>query len=139
MTYPITGRQQLDANRRTLLTGVSSSDNTTLLPVEIDPTTGAINVLAVSGTAALPTTLGYNQVTITGTATQLTTKALKVGVIVQAMSTNTASIYIGDSTVTASIGFELQPGQATSVAISNVNKLWAITAGTTQALCFIGS
>lgn len=78
------------------------------------------------------------QVTIGASATQFMSAdtLIKNGVIVQALSTNAHVVYIGGSGVSASNGFELQAGQATSIAIDNLNKLYV--AGTlNEKICYI--
>lgn len=91
--------------------------------------------------ADLPSSPLNNQKTVTtaGTRVQLQTNTLKVGVIIQALSTNTGLIYVGDSAVSASNGFELQPGQATSAGVSNTNALWIDASVNGSKICFIGS
>lgn len=130
-----------DENYVTTLLGVASDDLITPERLAVDPAT---NRLLVTGTISsttnptLPTTGFTNQVTTNGTAVQFGTNTLSVGVIVQALSTNVASIYIGFSGVTTATGYELQPGQATSTAIDNTNKLYVIgTSG--DKICWIGS
>lgn len=130
-----------DANRVPGLFGVSSANGTTPLPIEVDPSSGGILVYIVpGGGGSLPTTPKYGQTTIsvTNTAVQLPSKTLTVGVIVQALAGNVNNVVIGDSAVTAANGFQLQPGQATSAALANVNDLYVNgTAG--DGVCFIGS
>ncbi len=109
-------------------------------------TTGSnLHVVVDSGsittsTSTLPTTPLYGQTTIatTGTAVQLPNKTLTGGVIVQALAGNAADIYVGDSSVTTSNGFQLQPGQATSVAVGNVDDLY-INGTAADGVCFIGT
>lgn len=87
---------------------------------------------------AVPTTVIHGQATTTGSAVQFGSNTLTVGVIVQAISTNVANVYIGIVGVTSATGFELQPGQATSVATDNTSDLYVI--GTNgDKVCFIGS
>lgn len=112
-------------------------DGTNLQPLKTD-NTGQL-YLANPGSAATPTVVQYGHATIsvTSTAVQLASNAV-AGVIIQALSGNTASIYVGDSSVTSSNGFELQPGQATAVAIDNTNRLY-INGTASDGICFIGS
>lgn len=60
-------------------------------------------------------------------------------VIVQALSTNTGSVWVGDSSVTTGNGFELQPGQATGIEIDNLNKVYVDATTSGDKVCFIGS
>lgn len=93
----------------------------------------------VTANPTTPTSVKYARATIsvTNTAVQLGSNAVS-GVIIQALSGNAASIYVGDSSVTTSNGFELQAGQATSVAIDNTNRLY-INGTASDGVCFIGS
>lgn len=86
-----------------------------------------------------PTTPVNGQATVGTSAAALASNSLTNGVIVQALSTNTVSIFVGVSGVTTSTGFELQPGQATSVAVTNTSSIFAISGSAAQGLCFIGS
>jgi hypothetical protein len=90
----------------------------------------------------IPQTAQINQVVVSsaGTAVVLGSGVLLVGVIVQALSTNVSSIYIGPTSgVNSSNGYELQPGQATSFVTNGLNDLWinAITSG--DGVCYGGS
>lgn len=81
---------------------------------------------------------GQTSIVTTGTAVQLSsdTSEIKNGVIVQALSGNTNSIYIGGSGVTTSNGFELQAGQAASLAINKLSSVYINgTAG--NGVCYI--
>lgn len=89
----------------------------------------------------LPTTPLTGQKTSTGTAVAIssTSQPLVNGVIVQALSTNAGLVYIGGSGVTSSTGFQLQPGQATSTAVANLNEVYVISVSSGDGICFIGS
>lgn len=84
----------------------------------------------VSGTVtANPTTptalfTGQTLVAVTNTAVAISGSQAVSGIIVQALSGNAGNVVVGPSGITTSTGFELQPGQATSVAIDNLNKLF---------------
>lgn len=97
----------------------------------------------VSGTVnpTTPTTLRNGQITVStsGTRVPLAGSTAVVAVVVQALSTNTGSIWIGDSTVTVSNGFELQPGQSTGIAIDNLSKVFVDATTNGDKACFIGS
>lgn len=100
---------------------------------------GNLLVNVAAGGGAVASSFSNNQATVGTSAAALPSNALINGVIVQALSTNTVSIYIGGSGVTTSTGFELQPGQATSIAVNNTNLIYAISGSAAQGLCFIGS
>jgi len=81
---------------------------------------------------------GQTSVAVTGTAIKMSSdnSELKNGVIVQALSGNSASVYIGGSGVTTNNGFELQAGQATSLAINKLSSVYINgTAG--DGVCYI--
>ncbi|HVB24113.1 MAG TPA: hypothetical protein VNG51_19400 [Ktedonobacteraceae bacterium] len=97
--------------------------------------------LASDGVGAVAGNIQYGQQTSNTTAVQLTatSKALSNGLIVQALAANTAKVYVGDSSVTTSTGFELQAGQACSIAASNQNLVYVIGSNNTDKLCWIGN
>lgn len=83
----------------------------------------------------------HNQKTDSGAniATQLQT----IGVpdhkmlVVKAMSTNTETIFVGDSDVTLTNGFELQTGEAVKLLVTNVNQVWIRSTSGSQSVCWI--
>lgn len=86
-----------------------------------------------------PSVLQYGQktVAVTGTAVQLTAGACNA-VIVQGLAGNAGNVVIGDSAVTTANGFQLQPGQATGIAINNVNAIY-VNGTVGDGVCWIGS
>jgi len=92
--------------------------------------------------ATMPTTLlsFVTTVTTAGTRVQLASNTVSNGFILQAPSTNTGIIYVGGSTVSSSVyGAELQPGQATSVAVDNTNKIYIDSSVSGEKCAVIGS
>jgi hypothetical protein len=75
-------------------------------------------------------------ITVTTTAAPVSATALPVKnvVLLCALSTNTASIFIGDETVTSSTGVELVAGTSTQFYVRNPARLYAIVASGTQNL-----
>ena len=71
-----------------------------------------------------------------GSATQLQatspTILAKQGVLVQALSTNTVSIWVGGSDVTNTKGIELAAGQSIMVPTSDPSRLYVYTTTTSQ-------
>ena len=114
------------------------------LQVSLANTGGNATPVAVSGTVnpTTPTVLiaFVTTVTTAGTEVQLGSNSIVAGVL-QAPSTNTGLIYVGnDNTVSSTnYGAELQPGQATGVAISNTNKIWIDSSVNGDKCAFIGS
>lgn len=82
---------------------------------------------------------GRKLVASTGVAIQISSaQPIRNGVIIQALSANTTSVYVGGQNVTTSTGFELQAGQATSIAVNNLGLLYVNgTAG--DGICFIAA
>lgn len=89
----------------------------------------------------LPSTPITGQLTIavTNTAVRLPNITISVGVILQALKGNGTNAFVtGPNGVSTSTGFQLQPGQATSTAVNNLNSIWINgTAG--DGICWIGS
>jgi hypothetical protein len=76
-------------------------------------------------------------VTVSTTATPLGTGtggAANAGLMVQAPSTNTASIFVGDSSVTTSTGIELEPGKGITLPLQDESAVYGIVASGTQNL-----
>lgn len=83
---------------------------------------------------------GQTTVVSAGTAVKLVaTPKIVDGVIIQAMSTNTGIIYVGGFGVASSDGFELQPGQATSLAIDSLHKVYINASVSGDKVCFLAS
>lgn len=74
------------------------------------------------------------------TAEQLsaTSTALRDGVWVQALSTNSGTLYIGGSGVTTSTGYPLAAGASVFVPIDDLSKIYAIGSADNQAVRWIG-
>ena len=83
-------------------------------------------------------TINIGQTTSAVTATQLTASSIAMtnGVVVQALSTNTASVYIGNSSVTTANGFELTAGSSLTISPSNVNLVYVIGSNATDKVCW---
>jgi len=106
------------------------------------------NVQTVSGTVNLGTganTIGAttpvmvssfatNQQSVTTSAAALGTQATARGICVEALSSNTLSIFIGGSGVTTSSGLELPAGAAWCGPLSNSNLIYVIASATGQTV-----
>lgn len=55
-------------------------------------------------------------------------------VVVKSIRANTGLIYLGDSTVTASIGFEVGPGEAVPMDAIGMNEMYAVSDTDAQVL-----
>jgi hypothetical protein len=78
------------------------------------------------------------QTTSNTSAIQLTASSIPAfnGMLIQAISTNAASVFIGGSGVTTSTGFELQAGQAVPFTAANINLLYVIGSNNTDKVCW---
>jgi hypothetical protein len=122
--------QPISAASLPLPTGAATSANQT----------NGSQVTQVSSLPTPPAAPFSGQKTSTGSAVAIaTSQAFVNGVIVQALSTNAASVYVGPSGITTSTGFELQPGQATSMAVNNLNAVFVIASSSGDGVCYIGS
>lgn len=94
------------------------------------------NAVGFVGTS--PNTINVGQQTVNTTAVQLSATATVPtnGILVQAISTNGASIFIGGSGVSTSNGWELSPGQAIAFTCT-LNTIYIISAAsTTDKVCY---
>jgi len=74
------------------------------------------------------------RITVSTTATPLSTESVKTitGVLIRAESTNTSTVYVGNENVTISNGFPLSPGDALTLEIADLSKVYVITDSGTQ-------
>jgi len=89
-------------------------------------------------TATTSASINIGQTTSAVTATQLTASSIAMinGVVVQALSTNTASVFIGGSSVTTANGFELTAGSSLTISPSNINLVYVIGSNATDKVCW---
>ena len=94
---------------------------------------------------SLPTTnanptaiIAGRQLTTTG-AVALASNALVNGVVIKALSTNVATLYLGPSGVTTGNGYPLDPGEAISYGATNLNAIYLIGVNTTDAIAYTGN
>lgn len=83
-------------------------------------------------------TVNVGQQTSNTTAVQISSSSTPStnGILVQGLSANTASVYVGGSGVTTATGFELQPGQAAPFTCSNITALYVIGSNSTDKVCW---
>ena len=88
-----------------------------------------------------PVRLSSGRKTLTTTATATATTPLKVGVHLKAPITNTATVFIGDSTLATAPanGFPLEPGESIFIEIDNLNKIFSRSSTTGQSITYIAS
>ena len=91
------------------------------------------NAAPMSGQLAV-TAVAQPLIGVTPSPNQL----LKQSVTVEALKANTASVFIGNSTVTTSTGFELPAGAQVTLNVADPSKIYAIAAAGGQTISFIG-
>lgn len=110
------------------------------VPIPSHPTAVALatgtNPIGFVGSS--PNAINVNQQTVNTTAVQLSASAIVPtnGILVQALSTNAASIFVGGSGVTTSNGWELQPGQAIAFTCTLSTVYIISAASTTDKVCY---
>jgi len=114
---------------------VSQSGLFTVQPGNSQNTVPWLVTGAVSTVAAAP---NVGQKVLNNTATQVTASSISStnGILIQALSGNAASVYVGGSGVTTANGYELQPGQSVPFAATNANLLYGISTNGTDGVCF---
>lgn len=81
--------------------------------------------------------LNTNQLAVTATAQRITETHDDVGgVIVKALSTNTISVYVGDSGVSTSNGYELAPGEFVVLGINDPAQVYVRASTTGATVCW---
>lgn len=136
--------QPFGPNHAPLLTGLSSSDGKTPVPVAVDPATGSLATTGGGGGGGSTTNsnLYTGQVTVNTTQVQVSSSShtLSNGIILKAPTTNAASIYVGLTGVTTSTGDIIEPGEARGYAVNNTNLLYIISvASTTDIISYSGN
>lgn len=109
-------------------------------PVRVD-SNGVVQVNATMSAATQSSFKTGSKSSITTSAVQIIVSSTPavVGVTVKAANTNTGTLYIGNATITAGTtdatdGFELAGGEAVTIEIDDVNKLYAIGSAAGQKL-----
>ena len=131
--------QSYDPNFATLVNQiVGSPDGTNLYSLKVN-SDGSINTASGGSGGGTPSaTINIGQTTSAVTATQLTASSIAMtnGVVIQALSTNTASVFIGNSSVTTANGFELTAGSSLTISPSNINLVYVIGSNATDKICW---
>ncbi len=92
-----------------------------------------------NGGGGLPSTAVNNQQTVTTSAVALPSGTITEGFVLQALSTNSVSVFAGGVGVTTSTGIEIPPGAAVSVLVNNTNKIYVICASSSPVVSWLGS
>lgn len=85
---------------------------------------------------------GGAKAAIAGVALQLTTTSAPInkGIVIQALSTNTAPVYVGIAGVTAASGFPIAAGTTSPVIpVNDPSTLYVISTGGSQEVRWIGA
>ena len=93
---------------------------------------------AIGYVGSIQATVNIGQTTSAVTAVQLSASSTVPtnGLIIQALSTNTASVFIGNSGVTTANGFELTAGSSVTISPSNINLVYVIGTNATDKVCW---
>ena len=89
-----------------------------------------------NGNPAAPYT---GQQTLTATAAALPNQALVNGMVVQALSANTGTVYVGAAGVSHTTGYPLNAGQTVSFGVTNADAIYVLGQNTTDVVAFAGS
>jgi hypothetical protein len=128
------------------LSTVSGLGTSTLTPAYVQASGGDLTSGSQTTSVIIPSSFktGQAKIAVTGTAVQLGSNTLTQGVLISALSTNSASITIGPSSSLTNVvngtgnGAILTAGSTKSIAATNTNLIWINgTAG--DIISFIGS
>lgn len=83
-----------------------------------------------------PTKLKTGTITVGTTATAGPDVAVALGreVVLSCPTTNTASVFVGDSQVSPTNGLEIEPGGGVLVCVKNLNQLYFISTASNQVV-----
>lgn len=126
-----------------IVAAINAADNKPY-PLVVDPTTGELRVNAeftgdVIVDIDLPEAVDPSlTLSLSGSQQQLAAKALKSGLTLKALSSNTDSIWVGGSGVAVgSNGIELEPGESVPIVVENADQVYYIGTAADK-LCVIG-
>lgn len=82
----------------------------------------------------------HGQTTVGTTAVQVssTSFGLQFGLVVKADDDNSGTVYVGDSDVTTNDGFRLEAGQALTMEVDNVIRVYCIAGAAGQTIHYFG-
>jgi hypothetical protein len=97
------------------------------------------NALSVFGLVR-PTTVASGLLTVTTGATMIGSSfACKAGVNVKALGSNTDLIYLGNTFVGTSYGYQLEPGESVFFDVGNLSHIYAAAKSGSQILSYFAS
>ncbi len=141
----VTNREGLAEPNGTAVTGASMPSGglglTGWLSAIWKALTGTINV---SSTASNPGAIVCTRFTPTLTATQVPAQALVNGVVIKALKTNTATVFVGASSAVTdetggAPGYPLVAGESISYAVTNLSAIWMIADTLSDAVAITGN
>jgi hypothetical protein len=89
--------------------------------------------------ATPPATILAGQQAVTATGTALASNALTHGLCVQALSTNSISVFVGPSGVTTSTGIELPAKSSYCIGVANSNAIYVVASTTGASVTWSGN
>jgi len=129
-------RLKIDVNKRQVSGAVTNDANLEIRMVRMDDTTKGI-IVYTGGSAALTAIAnGQNTVTSAGTAEVLATTQAVKAVTIKALSTNTGSIWVGDSGVDSTNGYELFCLDSVTFSIDDPVKIYIDASVTGEGVSF---
>lgn len=138
----MSGAAPREENRVPGIVFANMSDPRDAVPAWADPITHRLLVNStLSGVSiTTPTAVVNDHKTVAAhtVAVALAASTAISAVIVQGLATNVGNVYVGNSGVSSANGFELQPGQATGIAIDDIAKVYVDAANDGDGVCFIG-
>jgi len=105
-------------------------------PLQLD---SAANLKVNVAATALPTAILAGQQAVTASAAALATNTLTKGLCIEALSTNTISVFVGPSGVTTSTGIELPAKAGFCIAVANSNDIYVIASTTGATVTWSGN
>lgn len=106
----------------------------------LNATVVGTGTFAVQNTPTAPTTIfdGKTTVTTAGTRVALASSQAVQSVTIKALSTNTGIIYVGNSSVSSSNGFQLSAGDSISMDISNLATVFLDSVNNGEGVTYLG-
>lgn len=145
-----------DANRSTTVAGVTDDSSLDIVQLRIDPSTKRLKTTSTVSSSALPAGAATEATLSTqssfdhgskavGTSAVLITSSsvtTKKGVLVKAANSNTGTVYVGNSDVTANTveatdGFEIGAGESVMIEIDDANKVYCIGSAVSQKVFWV--
>lgn len=131
-----TRSEDVNGDHRLVVVLGDPSSNTGLAPVD---GTAGLKTSVSSVTVASTIRSGKVTVATAGTRVQFPAGALTSGVVIAAPDSNPGIVYVGDSTVDSTNGFQLDPGDSVPLEIDALDSIWVDAASNASVVTFLGS